>query len=175
MSALLDFFDANKKCPDIISDCLELRKKYFETYNTLTATNCKQCDIVNLKEIYLAKIKFSSAPISYKKTFNKKTKPTDVLIREFIFFYPFKMVFQIFQSCIRIISFQNYNQKISNIRKFYLYMPLINGFLLMFVNRDDFLTFYLTLCMNRASKRVYIYSLCLNSLYKYFHKVKNVL
>ena len=90
MSALIDFFDANKKCPDIISDCVKLREKYFETYNTLTATNCKQCDIVNLKEIYLSKIKFSSAPISYNKTFNKKTKPSDILIREFIFFYPFK-------------------------------------------------------------------------------------
>jgi hypothetical protein len=175
MSALLDFFDANKKCPDIISDCVELRKKYFETYDKMTATNCKQCDVVNLKELYLAKIKFSSSPISYKKTVNKKDRYEDILIKEFIALYPIKIVFQIFKSYIKIISFQNQKQRVSYIKKFYLYIPFINGFLLLFFNKDDFLTFYFVLCKNKHDKKMYICSLSLYSFYKYFRKGKNVL
>jgi hypothetical protein len=169
MSALIDFFDANKKCPDIISDCVKLREKYFETYNTLTATNCKQCDIVNLKKIYLSKIKFSSAPISYKKTFNKKTKPTDVLIREFIFFYPFKMVLNFFKTYAQIISFRGGKQKVSNIAKNYISLHFKNMFLFIFLTKPDYLL-YIWYSTNIKTMRANIYSLSLNFHYKYIFK-----
>lgn len=166
MSALLDFFDANKKCPDIISDCLELRKKYFETYDKMTATNCKQCDIVNLKELYLAKIKFSSSSISYKKTVNKKDKPKDILIREFIFFYPFKMVLNFLKNKVQIISFREDRQKVSNITKNYIFFNFKNMFLFIFLTKPGYLL-YIWYSTNIKTMRANIYSLSLKRHYKY--------
>jgi len=166
MSALLDFFDANKKCPDIISDCLELRKKYFETYDKMTATNCKQCDIVNLKELYLAKIKFSSSSISYKKTVNKKDKPKDILIREFIFFYPFKMVLNFLKNKVQIISFREDRQKVFNITKNYIFFNFKNMFLFIFLTKPGYLL-YIWYSTNIKTMRANIYSLSLKRHYKY--------
>jgi len=166
MSALLDFFDANKKCPDIISDCLELRKKYFETYDKMTATNCKQCDIVNLKELYLAKIKFSSSSISYKKTANKKDKPKDILIREFIFFYPFKMVLNFLKNKVQIISFREDRQKVFNITKNYIFFNFKNMFLFIFLTKPGYLL-YIWYSTNIKTMRANIYSLSLKRHYKY--------
>jgi hypothetical protein len=169
MSALLDFFDANKECPDIISNCVELRKKYFETYDKMTATNCKQCDVVNLKELYLAKIKFSSSPISYKKTVNKKNNPKDILIREYIFFYPFKIVLNFLKNYVQIISFRGGKQKISIIAKNYIFLNFKNMFLFIFLTKPDYLL-YIWYSTNIKTMRANIYSLNLKRHYKYIFK-----
>jgi hypothetical protein len=165
MSALLDFFDANKKCPDIISNCVELRKKYFETYNTLTAANCKQCDIVNLKKLYLAKIKFSSSPISYKKNVNKKDSSEDILIKEFIFLYPFKLALNVFKNNVQIISFREGKQRVTSISKNYIFLNFKNMFLFIFLSKSDYLL-YIWYSINTKTMRASIY----NFYYKYILK-----
>jgi hypothetical protein len=165
MSALIDFFDVNKKCPDIISNCMELRKKYLEAFNGMTASNCKQCDIVNLKQLYLAKIKFSSSPLSYKKNVNNKDSSEDILIKEFIFLYPIKLALNIFKNSVQIISFRGGRQKVSNITKNYIFLSIKNIFLFIFLSKLDYML-YIWYSTNTKTMRASIY----NFYYKYIIK-----
>jgi hypothetical protein len=76
MNNILDFFDKNKPCPSFIENCTQLRFEYFNALNSLIQINCKDCDIIFLKNHYLNKIKSNQSKnkLKIKKIKSKNNK-----------------------------------------------------------------------------------------------------
>lgn len=166
---LINFFDKTRDCPVEIQDCNSLRSEYFTSLDRLKKTsNCKNCDIVELKNLYIKKIKLKKTLISFRNNLfdippliqdNKK------ILKEYFFLYPYKIIFQIFEKYVKIISFKNNVQKVFIIKKLFFFYRFKNSFFFMFFK--NFL-FYFWFCKNSKNKTAYIYSLNFNFFNKYF-------
>lgn len=48
-----DFFNLEKPCPDIISNCSQMRDEYKHEIHTLRALGCRSCDEQRIKVKYM--------------------------------------------------------------------------------------------------------------------------
>lgn len=167
---IADFFDNSKKCPDQIENCEKLRASYFTSLNALSSSkNCKNCDIYELKNFYLNKIKYNSSPIAFNNNIFQVNKVllNDKIIKKYIFFYPQKIILQCFKNYLKIISFKNNKQKVSVIKKYFFFKSFFNKFLFIFFDKKDYLL-YFWFCSNVKNKSANIYSFNLKFINKYF-------
>lgn len=164
-----DFFDISKPCPDEILNCKELRDSYFLSFNKLKASSCKSCDLIQLKNLYIAKIKFNLSPISFNKNIfyeAPKTEKKDKLYKKYIFLFPHKIVFENYKNSVKIISFKNNKQKIDIIKKHYFFWSFKKIFLFIFFNKQDFLL-YFWFCNNVATKNAVINKINLKKVFTF--------
>lgn len=56
ITTVLQFFDLNRPCPDVIKDCTSLRNEYIDELNRLSIY-CKECDRIKVRDKYIEKIK----------------------------------------------------------------------------------------------------------------------
>jgi len=163
-----DFFNSDKRCPDEIVNCSELRSEYYSAFNKLTSSSCKSCDLVELKNFFISRIKYNFTPHSFNENifFNKRiNKINKIAKKQYIFLFPLKIIFNVFDNYIQIISFRNELQKVSFIKKNYIFLHFKNKFLFTFFNKDDFLL-YFWYSNNVATKIANIYKLNLKRLLK---------
>lgn len=167
---IADFFDSSKECPNEIKNCLKLREEYVASFKKLTSSSCKSCDLIELKNYFIAKIRFNYVPLTFEDSiFYKKNKDKKIssLKKTYIFLFPYKIIFLVFNNFIQIISFQNKRQKISNIKSNFIFWHFKKIFLFLYFNREDFL-FYFWFSKNVSTKVAKIYSLSFKKAYKYF-------
>jgi len=63
MSWVLDFFDCNKKCPEEIDNCNELRNNFLKEKHNLKDFNCTGCEEATLKSKYIDIILSNKKPV----------------------------------------------------------------------------------------------------------------
>lgn len=63
MSLILDFFDCNKKCPEEISNCNELRNNFLKEKGNLKDFHCTGCEEATLKSKYIDIILSNKKPV----------------------------------------------------------------------------------------------------------------
>jgi hypothetical protein len=154
-SIINDFFNFNKKCPDAIKNCHQLRSEYIITLERLKSKpGCKTCDIQEYKNYFINKLKFSIFSVELKVKESKQIEKINTLKKKFLFLTPYNISLFIYNTHIKIIFLRDKNKVDTFITKYFIFLTYSKRFTLFFYNKFNS-TFYIWLCKNLKDKKAF--------------------